>query len=240
MGLTIDPQRNLLIAVVSQLALEKRKDSVALIDLRSLCVVKRVSLPDAELLNDVAVDREGHLYVTDSTAGRVWRVNADTLSVSPVTAAGVLRGANGIAIDLQSHQLYVATSRGVMTSSLNDSTTPTLSFSPIGLPPKQSLAFIDGLYVVGKALVGIQNSTNPGRVVKAVLAPDGLSVTSVETLLSHHHVDVVEPTTAAVAGDALLVLAATNVTAMNADRSLKSSVALRKPAVLRVPIGRRE
>jgi DNA-binding beta-propeller fold protein YncE len=235
MGLAVDAERNRLIAVVSQLAPDKPRDAIIVLNLQSLKIDQRIEVPDAKLLNDVAMGALGELYVTDSGAGRVWRVSLGENQVTPLIDAGALRGPNGIAFDQGVRRLYVATSRGVVTAALGDSTNPMSPFMPLSLPPGQSLALIDGLYLDRGSLIGIQNSTNPGRVIRVKLSTDGTSATDVETLLSHHHADIVEPTTASLAGNDLLLLATTNVTAMNPDRTLKKSVRLRKPVVLRVP-----
>lgn len=65
------------------------------------------------------------------------------------------------------------------------------------LPPREQAAAIDGLYWHDGHLVGIQNVTTPGRVVRLTLAADGTTVTRIETLQSHHQPAFHEPTTEA-------------------------------------------
>ena len=52
---------------------------------------------------------------------------------------------------------------------------------------RESVAAIDGLYAWQGELIGVQNVTNPGRVIRMQLSADGDSVIAVKTLLSHHH-----------------------------------------------------
>ena len=63
------------------------------------------------------------------------------------------------------------------------------------MPKRETIAAIDGLYVDGGALIGIQNVTNPGRVIRIHLRADGKGAERIETLLSHHHPAIDEPTT---------------------------------------------
>ena len=77
---------------------------------------------------------------------------------------------------------------------------------------------IDGLYWHEGDLVGVQNSTNPGRVIRLRLADGGRRIDGLTVLQSHHHPDFVEPTTGAIADGALHVLANTYVGVLPARR----------------------
>ena len=57
---------------------------------------------------------------------------------------------------------------------------------PLRVPPNASLLGVDGLYFVNdRTLVGTQNGTSPNRIIRIRLAPGGLAVSSVETLLAN-------------------------------------------------------
>jgi hypothetical protein len=73
-------------------------------------------------------------------------------------------------------------------------------------------------------LIGIQNVTHPGRVIRLSLDTGGHRIRAVHTLLSHHQVLMTDPTTAAVAGTVLRVLTRTGVsTFTGADESSKAN-----------------
>jgi hypothetical protein len=78
--------------------------------------------------------------------------------------------------------LYVADySKGIFAIDLR-----TRDVHPLRVPPNASLLGVDGLYFVNdRTLIGTQNGTNPNRIIRIRLAPGGLAVSSVETLLAN-------------------------------------------------------
>ena len=100
------------------------------------------------------------------------------------------------------------------------------------------VAAIDGLYEWHGQLVGVQNVTNPGRVIIATLSRDGDTVTRVQTLLSHHHTALYEPTTGAVTDRGFFLLAATGVTHYNAQGKIDRPDEVPAPTILRIPLPR--
>jgi glucose/arabinose dehydrogenase len=65
---------------------------VAVIDFRKASVIKRIPIEGAVMLNDVTVDSKGVVYVSDTRAGKVYRIKNDTASLY----AENLAGANGL------------------------------------------------------------------------------------------------------------------------------------------------
>ena len=92
---------------------------------------------------------------------------------------------------------------------------------------------------VVSALVGVQNVTTPGRVVRMTMAADGITVTRFETLQSHHQRAFLQPTTAAATADALYVLTRTNVTRLRDDGTMQDPQTIRPAQLLRIPWPRR-
>jgi len=95
----------------------------------------------------------------------------------------------------------------------------------------------DGLYWYNGDLVGIQNVTNPGRVIRIALADQGTRISGVTTLQSHHHPEFSEPTTGAIAGNIFYLLANSYVGHFQPDGSLKSPEQLKPTAIVAVPLG---
>jgi hypothetical protein len=87
-------------------------------------------------------------------------------------------------------------------------------------------------------LFGVQNVTNPGRVIRIELADKGTKIEGVTVLQSHHHPDFVEPTTGTIAKGALHVLGNTYVRQYRPDGTLQDEGELKGTAIVAVPLKR--
>lgn len=91
-------------ALYNGLLFTAETSGVAVIDVGKAAVVKRIPVKGAVMLNDVAVDSKGIVYVTDTRAGKVYRIENDQPSVYLEN----MPGANGLLT--VNTDLYVATS----------------------------------------------------------------------------------------------------------------------------------
>jgi len=66
--------------------------SVAVIDIKKGALVKRIPVEDAVMLNDLDVDDNGIVYVSDTRAGKVYKIEKDQVSLYLEN----IQGANGI------------------------------------------------------------------------------------------------------------------------------------------------
>jgi len=233
LGLAVDTGRRLLHAVsTSALTAAGRKSRVNEIvsyDLQSGRKVSAVAVPGAEQLNDVAVAPNGDLYASDSSSGAVWRIRAG--AAAEFVPAGRTPGSNGLAVSADGAALYVAHSTGIARVDTANGT-----IERVAIPPGETVAAIDGLYRYEDSLLGIQNVTNPARIIRMQLAPDGRSITKVETLQSHHNPAFDEPTTGAVVGNDFYVLAATQVARYSDTGELTRPEAAVTPKVIRIAL----
>ena len=94
----------------------------------------------------------------------------------------------------------------------------------------------DGLYWHSGDLVGVQNVTNPGRVIRIALGDQGTRISAITVLQSHHDPEFAEPTTGAIAGDALFVIANSYVGHFQPNRSIKDAGQLKPTAIIAVPL----
>jgi hypothetical protein len=147
------------------------------------------------LFNDLVLDTDGEAYITDSDEGRIYRLSADGRQLTAVTPAGAFLYPNGIDIDAPRHLLFVADTRGVWTVEL---TTATVK----ALPQEKGVSTVDldGLYVHGDYLIGVQGLPKLARIVAIRLSLDHQKIVSAEPLDS---VDerLVVPTEGVVVGD---------------------------------------
>src|SRR5690606_16201225 len=50
-------------------------DHVVVVDMKSQKVDERIAVPDAQFLNDIAVDSDGHVFVSDTRTHKVHRIH---------------------------------------------------------------------------------------------------------------------------------------------------------------------
>lgn len=204
-------------------------------DLKSGKRVAEFVVADARQLNDVAVAPDGTLYTTDSGAGTVIKFDPAHKSGSPsmFLPAGAIRGSNGLALTPDGKALYVAHSTGVARID-----TATAKLERLQPPPRQTIAAIDGLYWWKGDLVGIQNITNPGRVIRIRMNQAGTGITKIDTLQSHHNPAFDQPTTGAIAGGAIYILGTTQLPRYNARGEIENAAPLKNPKVVKVALGK--
>jgi sugar lactone lactonase YvrE len=235
LGLVVDPRRRRLHAVSTNLiegATDTTRNRVVSYDLETGGRVRTFVVPSAVQLNDVTVAASGELYATDSRAGAVFRIRPESGDVDAIVAPGTLPGVNGLALSGDGTALYLGHATGVSRYVL--ATGELLPRIPV--PKGEAIGGIDGLYVDGNTLIGIQNVTNPGRVIRVHLGSDGAIAHRVETLLSHHHPDVDEPTTGVIVGRAFVLLATTQVARFTPAGTITSPETLKRPVVLTIPL----
>lgn len=236
LGVAVDAPRRHLFAVstsfVSEPAKKPWRNAIVEFDLVTGQLLHRFDVPAAQQLNDVAVAPGGRVYTTDSRTGAVFEIS-ERAPPRVVLPAGRVRGPNGLAVSPDAHRLYVAHATGITVVDLTSG-----EARPLAAPAGENIAAIDGLYQWQGMLIGVENVTNPGRVIAMTLANDGLSIDRVRTLLSHHHAALDEPTTGAIAPDGFYLLARTGLSHLRDDGSLEDPANVPRPLVLRILLPR--
>lgn len=237
-GLAVDaPRRVLYVVSTSALTTQgrnKRRNAVVAFDIDSRRLLQRHDLPEAAQLDDVAVALGGRVFATDSASGAVYEIAVKGPGPArEVLEPGRLDGSNGLAASPGGDRLYVAHSTGLAVVNTADGT-----MKRVENRTRESVAGIDGLYQWQGQLIGVQNVTNPGRVILMTLTPDGDALTRVTTMLSHHHNALDEPTTGAIAGDNFYLLAATGISRFNSEGRIDNPETAPTPRVVRIPLPR--
>lgn len=238
LGLAVDSPRRILYAVstsaLTRAGAAKRRNSVVAFDIDQHRLVRRYDVPEATQLNDVTIAPGGRVFVSDSGSGAVYELPVKTPAAArAIVAPGQLRGSNGIAVSPDAKRLYVAHSTGLAVVDLASG-----NMQRVANDTHENIAAIDGLYAFQGQLIGVENVTNPGRVVVITLSADGMKVTRVQALLSHHHSALYEPTTGVVTPNGFFLLAATGVAHYNAQGAIVDPDAIPRPTVLRIPLPR--
>jgi len=242
LGLRVDEPRGLLYAVTNN-AFTLRKDeardnSLVVYDLKTRALKGRWRAPEAVNLNDVAVSATGEVAVTDSATGTVYRLDRNS---GPDQMGGELifvieprslPGANGIVFSADGKRLYVAISTGIAVVDL-----ATGEATRLPQPDEVATGGVDCLYLDGADLIGVQNFICPGRVVRILLNAAGDRIDGMQVLQTHH-AGLDEPTTGAIVGKTLQVIANSSVALVQPDGSLPANAQLQPAAILAVPLNR--
>jgi sugar lactone lactonase YvrE len=235
LGLFVDAAHEQLYAVSTNGFLDEaqkqRRNAVVRYDLKNGLLVNRYDAPEANQLNDLTVSPDGTIYATDSASGRLFRKSPAEKMLTPFGPKSALPGANGITLGADG-SLYVAISTGIARIDLSTG-------APTRLPQPDTVVTggCDGLYWHKGDLLGIQNVTNPGRVIRIALADQGKRISGVTVLQSHHHPEFSEPTTGTIDGNIFFVLANSYVGHLQPGGNIKNPEQLKPTVIVAVSTG---
>jgi sugar lactone lactonase YvrE len=126
--------------------------------------------------NDLAIGRDGEIYLTDTSAGAIWHLAKGSAELTRLP--GQFPFANGITVSPDSKLLYVST----FPDGVNVIDLKTGSSGTVAHPADLCLATIDGLYFHKGALIAIQNAYMSPRVVRLHLTRDLRAIDRFEVL----------------------------------------------------------
>ncbi|MGZ8421211.1 MAG: SMP-30/gluconolactonase/LRE family protein [Allosphingosinicella sp.] len=207
-GVAYDPVRRRL-WVASASVPETPKGEPAWIGLVSIDperAERRVRIPApagvGAIPGDVAVARDGNVYVSDGMNGAVYRCRPGCSALETLLAPGTLFSAQGLALSRDQKWLYIADRRyGI--AALDRSSGRLFQ---VAGDADMMLDGIDGLALYGRDLIALQTAYQPQRIVRLRLSADGLRVRQLD-VLERNHPDWGEITLGAVAGDRLFYVA---------------------------------
>jgi hypothetical protein len=186
-------------------------------------------------LGDMSLAPDGAVYVTDSVGGGVYRVRGDLATAKLEKIADGLFSPQTPALARDGKRLFVADyTMGIAVVDLTGS-------APVAyLPHPENIAVVglDGLYLAGDALVGIQNGTEPERIVRYRLDPTQTKILSAEVLeqAREHFGDA---THAAAKGGSFYVSANVGWSQVDDRGKLKPGAHFTAPVILRLPAKRK-
>jgi hypothetical protein len=150
-------------------------------------------------LNDIALARDGTVYVTDSTQGAIYRLKAGGTQLERWLQDSKLTLPNGLVLSPDDKRLYVAHVEGI---SMID--TASRERKLLTLPANAAVNSLDGLAWDKGSILGMHTSLYFRRTVRIHLAAKGTAIDKV-TVVNARTPDF-RQTTAAVADDKLYVV----------------------------------
>ncbi|HEX6573491.1 MAG TPA: hypothetical protein VF042_00855, partial [Gemmatimonadaceae bacterium] len=167
------------------------RSSVFRYDLKSGKLLQRYDMPAGENhgAGDIAVAENGDLFIADA-ADRALYVIRNGGTLQQLVAKGEFFSPQGPAIARDGRHLYLADyGRGIAKIERNTGAVTWLNH-----PRDVALNGIDGLTVLdAQTLIGVQNGTNPNRVIRISLDPSGSTITRV-TVIAQNKSTIREPT----------------------------------------------
>jgi sugar lactone lactonase YvrE len=195
LAISADPKRKVLWMTASAMpgfsGIPKEEQGKAVlmeIDPASGKVLRRfdVATTGPAVLGDMCVTDQGTVYVTDSIGGGVYRLHGDLQTAKLEKIADGLFSPQTAVPARDGKRLFVADyTMGIAVIDLPTAgAAPNLSAKLNYLPHPENVAVVglDGLYSNGNSLIGIQNGTEPERIVRFLMNPAQTEITGAQVI----------------------------------------------------------
>lgn len=238
MGMKFDERTGKLWFCTAATPMMREKDDLAVgssavvaWDVAKSKVVGRWDLPADDTphwLGDLTIAGDGTVYATDSRTPAIYRIPKDSESIERWLTNEGFASLQGLAWSEASKRLYVADySKGIWSIDVESGDASLLS-----VPYDGMILGIDGLYLHDGDLIGVQNGTNPHRIIRLHLDPGGAAIESVETLEANRP-QFDEPTLGLVEGDWFWFVATSGWGSFTDDGVLKKGAEERPVVVMK-------
>jgi hypothetical protein len=138
------------------------------------------------VLGDMCVTDDGSVYVTDSIGGGVYRVHGDLQTAKLEKIADGLFSPQTPVLARDGKRLFVADyTMGVAVIDLPFPSTAASTLAKVTYmahPENVAVVALDGLYLSGDSLIGIQNGTDPVRILRLRLNSAQTEITNAEVI----------------------------------------------------------
>jgi hypothetical protein len=195
LAVSADPMRNVLWMTASAMpgftGFPKEDEGKALlmeVDAASGKVLRRFdpATTGPAVLGDMCVTENGTVYVTDSIGGGVYRLHGDLQTAKLEKIADGLFSPQTPVLARDGKRLFVADyTMGVAVIELppaNVAASPTAKITYLPHPENVAVVALDGLYLSGDSLIGIQNGTDPARILRLRLNRAQTEITGAEVI----------------------------------------------------------
>lgn len=146
------------------------------------------------VLGDMCVTDQGTVYVTDSIGGGVYRLHGDLQTAKLEKIADGLFSPQTPVLSRDGKRLFVADyTMGIAVIDLPAAGGATNPAKINYLPHPENVAVVglDGLYRNGDSLIGIQNGTEPERILRFLMSPSQTEITGAQVI---HQIGQLDPT----------------------------------------------
>lgn len=236
LGMKIDTKRNLLWALSNIKEGRWFTSQVHGFDLSTSKIKETYLIKDtiSHLFNDLDIDQHGNIYLTDTHYGAIYFVDTRKRKLELFLKNGLTMFPNGIAL-AKNNQLFIATYQNALVRiDIQKKKANAVS----GIKDSVKSHGLDGLVFINNSLIGVYNyniydSTGfaVSAIVKYSLNQKGDVIR--EELLDEGNSYFFEPTTLAVTGKKLFVLANSHLAAYNANhQSIKGIEEQLKPVTI--------
>ncbi len=239
LGMKVDAKRrHLWVAANSNKLMsnfDAREDGTSAVykfDLKTGKLLKKYVLSNAPRkhgFGDLAVHPNGDVYVSDSLTPAVYRIPRERDELELFVEDDALASPQGLDFAPDGRRLFLADyARGLFAIDLASK-----RLARLEAPADASVLGIDGLYFHRGALVGVQNGTNPHRVVRVTLDDKRDNVKSVAVVEANNPL-FDEPTLGVIVGDTFYYVAASGWGAFDREGKLPPPEKLKDHVVLKV------
>jgi hypothetical protein len=147
------------------------------------------------VLGDMCVTEDGAVYVTDSIGGGVYRLHGDLQTAKLEKIADGLFSPQTPVLARDGKRLFVADyTMGIAVIDLpaaGAAPNPSAKLNYLPHPENIAVVGLDGLYSNGNSLIGIQNGTEPERIVRFLMNPAQTEITGDQVI---HQTGQLDPT----------------------------------------------
>jgi sugar lactone lactonase YvrE len=204
MAISADPKRKVLWVTASAMpgfsGISKEDEGKAVlmeIDPESGKVLRRFDpgTTGPAVLGDMCVTDHGTVYVTDSIGGGVYRLHGDLQTAKLEKIADGLFSPQTPVLARDGKRLFVADyTMGIAVIDLPAAAAapnPSAKLNYLQHPENVAVVGLDGLYRNGDSLIGIQNGTEPERILRLLMNPAQTEITSDQVI---HQIEQFDPT----------------------------------------------
>jgi hypothetical protein len=165
----------------------KGEAALAEFDLTSGALRRILPLPDdgrEHGLGDLVVASDGTLYLSDSLAPVIWRLDPGSAALAALIESPQFSSLQGLVIFNRTLLVadYANGLFAIDVSTRNLEEDPERAIHRLTPPANTTLFGIDGLVAAPGGVVGVQNGVEPQRLVYLALAPDFRSITKFTVL----------------------------------------------------------
>jgi sugar lactone lactonase YvrE len=185
---------------------------------------------DQHGFDDLAVDGQGRVFVSDALSGGIWSTTADGKSLTPFLPAATFLNPNGLAVSADGRFLYVS---DYPRDAILAVDTASRNVQPLRHEQTFTLYAADGLIADGQSLIIIQNGMSPYRIVRLTLDASGTRVDD-SRILEMNNPRWDEPTLGTVADRELYYVGISQWSHFNDETGEPDLKALQEPVIFRL------